>query len=219
VPQAQFSEKYDLDHARRYHHKHVDGLQRRVSNWLEHRIARKALSVAGDPDRLLDIPCGAGRFWPLLGCLPNTMLYASDNSQDMLDLAASVQEQEIVKRFNRFRCSAFGIDMPDESVDLIFCMRLLHHLGSRQDREAMLQEFYRVTSRFVIISLWVDGNLKSYRRRLLEQTERDKPYQNRFVFSRRQIEQEFSASGFTVEARFDLLKYISMWRVYLLRKT
>ncbi len=215
----QFSEKYDHHHAERYYRKHQSGWQRRLSNWLELRIARKALALAGDPSRLLDIPCGAGRFWPLLGGLTHCDLYASDNSQEMLDLATKAQDQRLVTRFTVLRASAFDIKMTDESVDLIFCMRLLHHLGSHEDRKALLDEFHRVTSSSVIISLWVDGSLQSYRRRALERTRRGKPYQNRFVIRREQIEQEFGSAGFTVAATFDLLKYISMWRVYLLRKT
>ena len=214
----QFSEKYDDEHAKRYHRKHNAGLQRRLSNWMEHRIAAQALALAGAPARLLDIPCGAGRFWSLLSTLPNCDLYASDNSQDMLNLAAAVQDQRIVERFNRFQSSAFDINMSNGSVDLIFCMRLLHHLGSQQDRKALLDEFHRVTSNSIIISLWVDGNHKSYRRGLLERQERNKAYQNRFVIRREQIEKEFTASGFDVAATFDLLKFVSMWRVYLLRK-
>ncbi len=61
-----FSEKYDDQHAREYLLKHQDGLSRKLSHWRDEQLARKALTLVGEPGLVLDLPCGAGRFWPLL---------------------------------------------------------------------------------------------------------------------------------------------------------
>ncbi len=64
-----FSEKYDQQHAREYLLKHQEGLARRLSHARDEQLARRALTLAGEPGLVLDLPCGAGRFWPLLaGC-------------------------------------------------------------------------------------------------------------------------------------------------------
>ena len=69
-----FSEKYDDQHAQRYLRKHKDGLGRRLSHLRDEQLARKALALVGEPGLVLDLPCGAGRFWPLLAEKPNRVI-------------------------------------------------------------------------------------------------------------------------------------------------
>ena len=61
-----FSQKYNSEHAQQYFVKHNNGLWRRLSNWRDHQVARKALNIAGEPQTVLDMPCGTGRFCALL---------------------------------------------------------------------------------------------------------------------------------------------------------
>jgi ubiquinone/menaquinone biosynthesis C-methylase UbiE len=217
-----FSEKYDQEHAQQYFLKHRDGLARRLSHLRDEQLARKALSVAGEPGLVLDLPCGAGRFWPLLAEKPNRVIIGADNSADMIETACKSQSAEVVKRVRALQTSAFEIDLPDNSVDSIFCMRLLNHIGDPQHRLAMLKEFYRVTRETVIISLWVDGNFKSWKRKRQEARRRargDKgDYQNRFVIPRETAEREFKEAGFRIQERLDFIPLYAMWRVYVLRK-
>lgn len=217
-PQLEFSEKYDEAHAKRYYAKHQTGLRRKLTTHREISIARKALKIAGDPKSVLDIPSGTGRFWEVLVERPHRTIYAADYSKAMLDVAMRERPAEITKYVEVIQCSAFDIPKADGFVENVFCMRLLHHIGESRDRMALLREFHRVTSDSVCISLWVDGNYQSGRRLKMEQRRKHKKYQNRFVVPRRQIEQEFAEAGFEVVVHLDLMKYISMWRVYVLRK-
>ncbi|MFL6533696.1 MAG: class I SAM-dependent methyltransferase, partial [Pseudomonas sp.] len=123
-----FSEKYDEQHAKQYFLKHRSSLSRRLSNQRDQQLARRALTLAGDPGLVLDLPCGAGRFWPLLGENPNRVIIGADNSEAMLKTAMSAQPADIVKRVRPLQTSAFDIALPDNAVDSIFCMRLLHHI-------------------------------------------------------------------------------------------
>jgi heme-degrading monooxygenase HmoA len=101
-------------------------------------------------------------------------------------------------------------------------MRLLHHIGQPADRMALLREFHRVTRDSVIVSLWVDGNFKAWKRKRLEQRrEREggqESYQNRFVLPALTVESEFELAGFHVQKRLDFLPLYALWRVYVLRK-
>lgn len=214
-----FSDKYDQTHSLAYLRKHQDGLARRLSNWRDMRIARKALRVAGEPGVILDLPCGAGRFWPLLVENADRVVIGADNSAAMLKIARSMQPPAVVERVQTLHTSAFDIDLPSETVDCVFCMRLLHHVGESAHRMTMLRQFHRVTRDTVILSLWVDGNFKAWRRRRLERTRVDgRGYQNRFVLPAAQAEREFSESGLEVIARLDFLPRYAMWRTYVLRK-
>jgi ubiquinone/menaquinone biosynthesis C-methylase UbiE len=94
----EFSEKYDDQHAQRYLRKHQDGLGRRLSHWRDEQLARKALSLAGEPGLVLDLPCGAGRFWPLLAEKANRAIIGADNSESMVKTANRAQPPTSVKR-------------------------------------------------------------------------------------------------------------------------
>ena len=83
-----FSLKYDATHCQAYLDKHQASTSRRVSNYLEQRMAGKALQLTTNTSSCLDLPCGTGRFWDRLFLSGVQDLIAADYSQDMLDLAA-----------------------------------------------------------------------------------------------------------------------------------
>ncbi|ERH50753.1 class I SAM-dependent methyltransferase [Pseudomonas sp. MDMC216] len=217
-----FSRKYDFEHAQQYLHKHQDGLSRRLSHWRDVQVARRALQMADEPNLVLDLPCGAGRFWPMLCEQPNRVIFAADNSADMLATARAAQAPEVVTRVTSFRTSAFAIDLGANAVDCIFCIRLLHHIESAEHRLAILREFHRVSRDTVIVSLWVDGNYKAWKRQRLEARRaaqgRAAENQNRFVVARSTLEDEFRQAGFNMLGHLDFLPGYAMWRTYVLRK-
>jgi len=218
----EFSEKYDQQHAQQYFEKHHASFSRRMSHQRDEQLARRALTLAGEPGLVLDLPCGAGRFWPLLAEKPNRVIIGADNSAAMLETACRSQPADIVKRVRPLQTSAFDIDLPDNAVDSIFCMRLFHHIGEAPHRMQILKEFQRVTRDSVILSLWVDGNFKAWRRKKLEDRRTAQGetggYQNRFVLPAATVEAEFKAAGFRIQERMDFLPLYAMWRVYVLRK-
>lgn len=214
----EFSNKYDTKHAKQYFEKHEGGFWRRLSNWRDHQVAKKALQLAGNPKSVLDTPCGTGRFWDVLAEDPKRIIYASDYNQPMIDTGLQNRPQEITKRIEAFQASIFELPVPDNFVENIFCIRFIHHLGKSEDRLRLLKELHRVTSDTVIISLWVDGNLKAMQRKSLEKRRASRSYDNRFVIPAPVIEKEFQDSGFTVVGEVDFLKYYHMWRTYVLRK-
>lgn len=212
------SDRYDIERSQQYFTKHRTGFFRRLSTWRDLSIARQALALAGNPEVVLDLPCGAGRFWPLLAERPDRRILAADSSEEMLQVAAQMQPRELVERVERFQCSAFDIKLDDGSVDSIFCMRLLHHIEESSHRVAMLKEFHRVTRDSVCISLWVDGNLKARRRSKVQARRPQEDHHSRHVVKRRIVEAEFRQAGFRIEGFVDFLRFYSMWRVYVLRK-
>ena len=220
--ELEFSDKYTREHAERYFKKHSTGLRRRMSTWREVQIARKALHMAGDPNLVLDLPCGAGRFWSMRAEKQNGVIIGADNSADMGAVACKQQPAEVVARVKPMQTSAFAIDLPDNAVDSIFSMRLIHHIGQPKDRALMLKEFHRVSRDSVLISLWVDGNYKAWKksrgRKRLDVAADGSAYQNRFVIPAKTIEAEFREAGFIVQDHLDYIPMWAMWRIYILRK-
>ncbi|SEN13323.1 Methyltransferase domain-containing protein [Pseudomonas sp. ok272] len=214
----EFSDKYDDEHAQRYLRKHKDGLGRQLSHKRDLQLARTALKRVGEPGLVLDLPCGAGRFWPLLAEKANRVIIGADNSASMVKIATQSQPAHVVERVRPLQTSAFDIALPDNSVDSIFCMRLLHHIGEAEHRLAILKEFQRVTRDSVIISLWVDGNFKAWKRKRAEKERAQEGYQNRFVLPVATVEAEFEQAGFRIQEHLDFIPLYAMWRVYILRK-
>ena len=216
-----FSDKYNQAHAEAYWHKHRRGLARRLSDWRDQQLARWALALAGEPLQVLDLPCGAGRFWPTLLSQPQRQLIAADNAEGMLEVAQRVHSPATLARVQLLHTSAFAMDLPAQSVDSVFCMRLLHHVAEPAHRLALLRECHRVTRDSLIISLWVDGNLKARRRARLEARRAARgsaENNNRFVARRSDIEPLFIEAGFSIQAYRDFLLGYAMWRVYVLRR-
>jgi ubiquinone/menaquinone biosynthesis C-methylase UbiE len=214
----EITDRYDRDQAKLYFEKHKRGFWHRLSNWFEEHMAGRALAMAGEPKSVLDLPCGAGRFWELLARIPNRQLMAADYSQDMINTALNFQPPHIVRRFKTFQTSVFDIKLPDAAVDCIFCMRLLHHISKEEARRKMFREFHRVSRDTVCVSLWVDGNVQALRRSRFHRHRQTGQYHTRFLFNRSQIEPEFHQSGFNIVGYIDLLPGFSMWRTYVLKR-
>jgi SAM-dependent methyltransferase len=197
-------------------------LKLRLTRWRDERMALRALKIAGQPNLILDLPCGNGRFWPLLAGHPNRLILAGDQNAEQLAVFHAHHPAEIALQVRTFQATPGALELGENAVDCIFCMRYLQHLGTADQRLALLREFHRVTRDTLIVSLWVDGNFKAWRRHRLEQSRIaegvDGPRQNRFVVARSTIEAEFRSVGFRILSRQDLLPGYAMWRVYVLRK-
>jgi SAM-dependent methyltransferase len=160
---------------------------------MEHRMAERALALAGNPASVLDLPCGTGRFWSMLAEDPKRELLAADYS------ACHARSREKGARPGRGQGASVCCNarpsrsrLPNNSVDCIFSIRLMHHIGESANRIAMLKEFRRVSRDSVVLSLWVDGNYKAWRRRKLEQKrlQNGEKSDNRFIVPRAQFERE-----------------------------
>ncbi len=112
--------------------------------------------MSGLPSGLhvLDIPCGTGRFFPILaehGCC----IHGADISQDMIDCIPP----SIVDRCPNISLStadATNLRYPTGSFDYVLCMRFFNIVPDAV-RTAALQEFFRVASKGVIIQVRFRG--------------------------------------------------------------
>lgn len=221
TPHYEFSEKYDPEHARKYFEKHNSGFWRQLSTWREVGMARQALVLAGRPRTVLDLPCGTGRLWPMLSEEKGREIYVADYSQSMIDTGLKLRPPEVTRRIsNAFQCSAFDTGLPDDFVECVFSIRLMHHIDKSEDRVRMLREFSRISSRTIVVSLWVDGNFRAYRHRINERRKSRKRGEDRavdrFLFSRDEIERDFELAGLSVIGHVDFIKYWDKWRTYVL---
>jgi ubiquinone/menaquinone biosynthesis C-methylase UbiE len=157
------SDHYSLDRARSYHAHHQRSLRTRLTDWREQACLTRALTDAGSPTALLDLPCGTGRFWPAALKAGVQTLIAADGSPGMLNVAAGNRLSPAIPQ-QLLETSAFVVELPDNCVDVAACLRFYHHLAMPEDRNRLLSELIRVSRQSLIISLWVDGNYAGNRR-------------------------------------------------------
>lgn len=209
--ELEFARRYDQEHARVCLQPRPRGLAGRLTIWRDEQLVRNALKVAGEPGLILDVACGAGRFWPVLGEHANRVILASDPSQDMLDHAPTHHPQHLLKRVKTFQSSAFTIGLSENAVDCIFCMQLFQYIASPEHRSAILGEFHRVSRDTVIVAVRIDPHYK--RRRAKEEGD-----PARQLASKAEVEAEFKRAGFRMLSHQDFLPGCARMRVYVLRK-
>ena len=194
VSLAGFEAKYhDAAHALRYREKRRRSWSGRLSDAFEQRLCRRALAVAGKVPWILDCPGGTGRFWSSLHAFCDHLV-AADQSGQMLRAGLTVAEDQ--RPLGAFVGRAESLPMKDDSVDLVFSSRLVHHIGDPAERVAILASFARVSRRWVVFSTWETGN-RTHRRHARRDAERPRPT-NRFFVDLKDVIAEVEQAGLTV---------------------
>lgn len=158
--------KYQADdYAQYYAAKHESSAARSVSNWLERRMMTRALrrvSRNGLLGSVLDMPSGAGRFLPVLGGCCRSVV-AMDVASAMLRQGENMWSG-VGHQPKMIAASASAIPLADDSVDVVFCARLLHHLSDTASRQALFVELARVARRGVVLSFFDATCYRNWRR-------------------------------------------------------
>lgn len=168
--------------------------------------ASESSSVAAEDakafTRILDLPCGTGRFRDLL----------QSHTTDLLSIDASREMLAATPPTHGLQASAHAIPLQEDAVDLILCSRLLHHFEHSAQRRAVLQELARVSSSHVILSYFDAANFQAWRNRIR------KRFRGRFPISRTTFSDEIQSAGFTEVARTYIARGISEQVWVLLEK-
>jgi SAM-dependent methyltransferase len=213
----EFSGKYhENEFPGRYASKHRASFSRRINDTREQSLLRRALGRVGPLDSIVDVGCGPGRFWSTINSFQPARFAALDVSHSMLSFARSAQAPEVVERIELAAGSVTALPFIDNAFDCVISMRLLHHFGDVGERRQALAELARVTGHHLIVSLWVDGNYKAWRRQRLESRRGPRGYQNRHVVTKSQLAADFQDVGLRELDHFDLIPGYSQWRYCVL---
>ena len=221
-PLPDYSRRHlDAAKAAAYRTKFRRGVVRRLSARREAALVRRALAGALDrvpADRraaptILDHPCGAGRFAPLLAGAAGAYL-AGDHSPHMVGLTrATLAEAGLGARLARTLVGdARTMDLADDAVDVACCLRLLHHFADPDDRARILGELARV-SRGPVVTTFLDATSRKQRRHLARRAGRATP---RVLLSPEAFAAEARTAGLELVASWALSGLFSGQRVALL---
>ena len=186
----------------------------------EQRLVRELLARTGGCETILDLPCGAGRFVPLLAehgagvYLGDVALPMLQEAHARLGHAGSAEQPEgagaAVRGF--FQATGSRLPLADGCVDLVFCFRLVHHFPEPVERILILQELARVSRRWVMISYFDAASFQAWRHRVRGRRKA------RYPESEAEITAECSAAGLAIEQRRWVARRISEQVIALLRK-
>ena len=158
----------DTKVAARYDARRYGDLEGKLNNRAMWNALRRALASVPAHGRLLDVPCGTGRFcWHFARLGYQTV--ASDISLEMLSVARAAEETGIQSPPRFFQGDIFRLPFTDHRFDAVTCIRLFNLLD-RPTRVAALREMARVSNviiasyyhkyTFKYASRWVRHNLR-----------------------------------------------------------
>jgi SAM-dependent methyltransferase len=147
----------------------------------------------GGLNRILDMPCGFGRFQELLGAASQSLIQA-DLAMSMLQRRESgtkTSGSQSVAETSAMQASLLQIPLKDGCIDLNLCMRVLHHFPDTASRVQILCELARV-SRFAIVSYYDAAAFPHWRDRIRRRKRTLYPIRNS------QFDAEANLAGFKV---------------------
>lgn len=150
------------DKAASYNVKYEEQFHKRVSNRRERRLLEEILDEVGRQERILDVPCGAGRLSDVLSQYGEKVCEV-DYSFEMVKLC-----RHNARNYTPLPAAASAFDLPfrNETFGLVASIRLSHHIPDRAGRVAHLKELLRVSHRFVLVTFFEEASLKNRMRNL-----------------------------------------------------
>ncbi len=130
---------------------------------LEQQFAQSLVDRVGTRAIICDVPCGDGRFSLILN--QANLIASIDYNLDML-LAVRGKHGDAV-RGRQLNADISALPLAANSVDLVFSMRLLHHVADAQTRISILQELTRVSRCWVAVSFYRTECWRHIRKRAL----------------------------------------------------
>lgn len=188
---------------------------KRLSDRRERQVIKQALSLIDEPiHKVLDMPCGAGRLTcELLGL--NAEITAADYSEEQLKICRSRYEFEEVNICVQANC--FELPFGKNAFDLVFSVRLSHHIGDEEKRADYLEELFRVSHKFVIATFFDSHSLKNrvreFRRRFLGARKRSK-----FTLSLEQLKKIADSNGWDIRGAFSIAPLASGHKYVVFKK-
>jgi len=149
---------------------YLDRRYRRVQSLVNRReqglVAGLLAKIEPRPRQILDIPCGHGRFTPLLRPAAAERIVCSDLWQRHLDALAAAESAEGTPILLRQADLLGRLPFDDREFDLVFDFRFFQHVSDDEQRRHAAAELVRVSRRHLIVSYYRAGSLHTLQQSL-----------------------------------------------------
>lgn len=208
--------KYTSSGIREYERKRYRGLDQRIVHAREDRLIGRLLdtALAGVPPgrvaRLLDLPCGYGRFTGRLRERGGEVT-TSDLSLEMVR-----RTRERLGVSGAVANATQGLPFKGDAFDVIVSIRFFHHLHTPEGRAVVLSEFARTSAGWAIVSFYRESGLHLSQRRIHRFFGKSRT--NIKMLEKGVFEREAAAAGFDVVRIVPLFRGLHAYHLALLRK-
>ena len=195
---------HNLQQVERYAQERYRHWDQRWLSKREERLIARILTCYNLKGSILDVPVGYGRFQELLHG------YGPVHALDANYYALLYQSKNKGLAKSSVAGRAQELPFSDSSFEIVFSLRLLQHISDRDQRLAILQEFSRVSRRWVLLSLYIHTPLHKLHRRITKRPARITMLsQDRFM-------EEVQEAGFRLEKMVSVLPGLHAHRICLL---
>jgi len=215
--------KFTRDGVRDYEKRRYRGLDQRIVHAREMRLLKKAFGridrereadtaghAWGEERRVLDLPCGYGRFASFLAGRAMSV-FNSDLSLEMVRRAGEASGAP-----GAVANAVAGLPFREGSFETVFSIRFFHHLHDPAARAAVLSEFSRVATGWAVVSFYRLSGLHAAQRRLRRKFGKSRT--NIKMIEPGQFEKEAEAAGFEIAAIRPLFRGVHAYHLALLKK-
>ena len=165
VQQAESTRPFqNSDAGRRYAQRRYRGIFQRLVAWREQRLAARLLAHPYERcnGHIVDLPCGYGRFYPLLKQM-NLKVSAMDQSQAMVDIYSGHERFGAVDHAERADVLQ-PLPVRAQPATRALCVRLFQHLHHSDLRVRALQTLAG-EGRQIVMTYYDDGSLHYWTKR------------------------------------------------------
>lgn len=151
---------------------------------------------------ILDVPSGYGRFSDLLLDKAESLV-SCDISFHMVK---RTKERALLsdRHFTVVADAKQGLPFKNAAFDGLLCMRFFHHVHNPEERKAILKEFARISSCWVILSYYRMNFFHFIQRKLRRTLKRG---QTRIkMIPGKEFHEEVRRAGFNIDKNFSLFK-------------
>ncbi len=156
----------DLAEVERYANRRYRTWDQRLISNREQALIKRLILENGLGGKILDVPCGYGRFHQLLSG------FGSVSAADLNHYAVVYYNKNICSDPKAIEASADDLPYADASFDGIFCFRLLQHMHEKHERVAILREFNRISRQWIIASFYLSSWLHIAHRKIIKMPSR-----------------------------------------------
>jgi ubiquinone/menaquinone biosynthesis C-methylase UbiE len=157
----------------------------------EKRCVAKLLASLPQRAKVLDLPCGAGRMYPLLKKEMGFHVTSADASPYMVAIAR--KKAETLTAVDELILDTFCVtnvlktDFADKQFDAVLSNRLFHHFSDSEVRQSALRELSRICSGPIVVSFFstvaTDAIKHYFKKHILREVIKDRIPVSPFTFA------------------------------------